>query len=179
MKWPITINNVVFFPIVIVRGRVRREVARALERVPGKTPVLVDPEGLDAARYASVNKRVLGFLLRRGSEKLVDRSTRRLFRERGWGIIVVSLRYAVEDSSSLGVWRYYYLAFRRAQAYRVDLALASMARRLEEVWHPESSTSMAVLAGSSRELAIPWVSSSLPRALEKAYNLVLAPTSAR
>ncbi len=168
-----------FFPLVVVSGRVRREVARALEKVPPRTPVIVDPGGLDAARYASVNKRVIGFLLRRGSEKLVDRSTRRLFQERGWGVVVVSLRHAVEDPSSPGVWRYYYLAFRRAQAYGVDLALASMARGPLEAWHPESAASLAVLAGASREHALPWLSSSLPRALERAYNLLLTPTSSR
>ncbi len=157
--------------VYVVEGESRRDVALALERVPRGYPVIVEAKAVDAARYASVNKRVLGFIVRPGSEKLVDRSTSRLFRERGWGLVAVPLPTSYRDPFSRRAWRALYVALRRAFAYGIDVALVSEAVDHMALWHPRSAAGVGEVVGVPWEVSASWVSSSPARNLEKAYRL--------
>ncbi len=155
-------RRVEHLPLFLVEASTRREVARALARIPvkGRAIVLVKPQGLDAARYACVNKRVAGLLLEPGGERFVDRSTANLFRERGWGIVVVPLTYIAEAPRSRRIWRFYYLALRKAYAYGISVALASGASSEWGLWHPYSAAGVAELFGIPGDYARLWLSSS-------------------
>jgi len=149
-------------------GAKRAEIARSLESAPrGKVLRLAVPKAADAARYAGANKKLAGFVVEPGQERLVDRSTRRLFMERGWGIVVVPLVHLVRDPYSLRTWKYYYVALRRGYAYSVDLALASGARDAGELWYPYSAAGVGELVGVPWEASILWLTSSPARILEK------------
>ena len=155
-------GRVEHLPLILIEASTRRDVARALARIPGKKRaiVLVKPQGLDAARYACVNKRIAGLLLEPGGEKFVDRSTANLFRERGWGIVVVPLAYIAEAPKSRRIWRFYYLTLRKAYAYGINVALASGATSEWELWHPYSAAGVAELFGIPGDYARLWLSSA-------------------
>jgi len=149
-------------------GAKRAEVAKSLESAPrGRVLRLALPKGADAARYAGANKKLAGFVVEPGQERLVDRSTRRLFMERGWGIVVIPLVYLLREPYSLRTWKYYYVALRRGYAYSVDLALASGARDERELWHPYSAAGVGELVGVPWEVSILWLTSSPARIIEK------------
>ncbi len=149
-------------------GARRSEVARALEGAPkGRVLKLAVPKAPDAARYAGANKKLAGFLLSPGLERLVDRSTRRLFMERGWGIVVLPLIHLLRNPGSARTWRFYYVAMRRAYAYGVEMALASGARNPRELWHPYSAAGIAEIVGVPWEAASLWLTSSPARVIER------------
>jgi len=155
-------------------GSKRSEVARSLEGAPRRGVLkLAVPKAPDAARYAGANKKLAGFIVEPGMERLVDRSTRRLFMERGWGIVVVALDHLLRDPRSLRTWKFYYVALRRAYAYGVDLALASGARSWRELWHPYSAAGVGELVGVPWEAAVTWLTSSPARVLERFLGLEL------
>jgi len=149
-------------------GARRADVARNLESAPrGRVLRLAVPKAADAARYAGANKKLAGFVVEPGQERLVDRSTRRLFMERGWGIVVVPLVYLLREPYSVRTWKYYYVALRRGYAYGVDLALASGARDAGDLWHPYSAAGVGELVGVPWEVSVLWLTSSPARIIER------------
>jgi len=155
-----------FEEIAVVRGASRRDVARALSSVPRGIPVLVEPASVDAARYASVNKRVLGIIVRPGLERLVDRSTKRLFDERGWGMVVFPLSTLYTSPYSARAWRFTSVFLRRAFAYGIDVGFASEAVDELALWHPMHVAGVAETVGVPGEVALSWLSSAPARNLE-------------
>ncbi len=145
----------------ILDGAKRRDVARQYEALKheGYRLFIVRPGSVDVARYASANKKYHGFIVSLGFERLVDRSTSRLFRERGWGIAVVSLDHLLRrGAGSRRAWRYYFISLRRGLAYGVPLALASCARDPSDLWHPASILGVAEVVGVPAEVAASWIS---------------------
>ena len=150
------------FWINLIEATNRREAARKLSMIE-KTPNalnLIHARGVDAARYAGTSKKLAGMLLEPGYEKFVDKSTAKLFRDRGWGIIVIPLKYLLGAPKSRRIWRFYYLSLRRAYAYNINISLASAASTPEELWHPYSAAGVASLFGVPGEFARLWLSSS-------------------
>jgi len=153
--------------VSILKGAKRADIARLLSNVPRGSIPIVDPEGLDAARYASVNKRVLGFIVRPGMERLVDRSTRRLFEERGWGLVVVPLSSVASNPFSRRQWKFVATVMRRAFAYGIDLAFASEAADPLDLWHPMHIVGLAETVDVPGVMVKTWLSSSVSRNLER------------
>jgi RNase P/RNase MRP subunit p30 len=141
-------RGILLFPRYTFKASTRREARRALDRAPRNALVVVEAEALDSARYAAVNKRVDVLRIPLKLAGLIDRSTARLFRERGWGLVEVSLHPlldpGVDTLSSLAA------AFRRAEAYSVPLALASDAEDPLDLWPPKAVAALAEVMG------IPW-----------------------
>jgi RNase P/RNase MRP subunit p30 len=131
----------------------RRTVASADKRfmasaARGKTGGLVvaEPLSLEAARFAATSKRFHVLRVTPGGERLIDKSTLRLFRERGWGAVEVTLRFFLGDWGPRE-WRYYSVSLRRALAYGVSLVIVSDASKPEQLWHPHSIIGLSVAAG--------------------------------
>lgn len=151
--------------VAVVEGASRREVASKLAGERGGSLLFVKGVNQDVARYSSSNKKFAGFVAVPGMERLVDRSTRTLFHERGWGLVLVPLDLLIMGRGR-SVWRYYYLVLRRAYAYRVDLALVSAARTAGELWHPLSAIGVGELFGVPAEYASSWLTSSPARLID-------------
>jgi len=145
--------------VVVLEGDSRSEVARSLPGKPRNALFFVKATNQDVARYASANKKFAGFLAVPGQERLIDRSTKTLFHERGWGIVLVTLNRLLSERKSRRTWRYYYLALRRAYAYKIDLALVSAARTGSELWHPLSAIGVGELFGVPAEYTASWLTS--------------------
>lgn len=145
--------------VSVVEGESRSEVAGRSAGAPPGTLLFVKGVNRETARYASVNKRYSGFMVVPGQESLVDRSTKTLFQERGWGLVLIDLSRLLSPSPARGVWRYYYLSMKRAYAYRLDAALVSGANGPGELWHPLSAIGVAELFGVPAEYAEGWLTS--------------------
>ncbi len=160
------------FWVNIIEASTRKEAARKLSSSgkAGKPLNLVVARNINVARYASVNKRFAGLYLLPGHEKYVDKSTFKLFKERGWGVLVFPLRFLLEPVKSRRTWRFYYIGFRRAYAYGISIALASAATNPGEVWHPYSAAGVASLFGIPGEIGRIWLSSS-PLSVLSVFNL--------
>ncbi len=141
-----------------VEGKRRSEIAKLLRRAPRNAIVTIIPQSIDAARYAAVNKRVHMIRIPLGMEKIADKSTAKLFRDRGWGAIEVVLHYLL-GSQRNNKWKHYYVTLRRAYSYNINVVLSSGARNIHEMWHPYQMAGIASLAGVPGEHAITWVSS--------------------
>ncbi len=151
--------------VYLVKGSNRGEVASRAVKAPRGAILVAEARSQEVARYASVNKRFAGYVVVPGMERIVDRSTRNLFRERGWGIAIVLLRYLLEKRDK-ATWRYYYLSLRRGFAYNVDVALASGARDSSELWHPMSAAGVATIVGIPGEYARLWLTSAPARVID-------------
>ncbi len=161
--------NVRIVWITLIEASTRREAYKKLaskKRVK-KNLAIVKPKGIDAARYAGTSKKLAGLLVEPGGERFVDRSTSILFRERGWGTVIVPLLPLTSIPKSRKIWRFYYLVFRRAYAYGINLSLASGARNPGELWHPYSAAGVASLFGIPGEYSRTWLSSSPSTLLDK------------
>lgn len=152
--------------VLVLEGDTRRELARRLAGVTRNTLFFAKGVNQDVARYSSVNKKFAGFLAVPGQERLVDRSTKKLFHERGWGIVLVSLNHLLSEERNRRIWRYYYLSLRRAYAYKVDLALVSAAESAGGLWHPLSAMGVGELFGVPAEYAASWLTSHPARIMD-------------
>ncbi|MEB3851755.1 MAG: hypothetical protein LRS49_04140 [Desulfurococcales archaeon] len=162
---PTCVDGVLVVPRYVVRASTRREAARGLASAPRGALVVVEAESQDVARYAAVNKRVDVLRLPYRMLRLVDRSTARLFRERGWGLVEVSLRPITEGR--LGLLARLFTALRRAEAYSVPLALVSDADGPLGLWHPYSLAGLASLSGLPIERGLALASTAPRRALAR------------
>ena len=155
---------------IVVKASTRREARRALDSAPKADIVVLQPTGLDAARYAAANKRVHAVKVEPGYEMVVDRGELRVLKAKGFGGFEVSLIHAVRrlDSRTL---RFYHRVFRRSYALKAPLAVSSDAESLLDLWEPHSAA--AFIAGVARipySAALRWLGSTLgiiaPGALE-------------
>ncbi len=115
---------------VTVKAATRREARLALDRAPRADIIALAPTGVDAARYAAVNKRVHLVRVEPGMERIVDASEARLLWEKGWGALEVSLGPALR-----GDWRYL-AVLRRAYAFDAETVLVSDAEDAAGLWSP-------------------------------------------
>ncbi len=119
----------------------------AAEARRGRGRLLVaEPLSLEAARYAATSKAFHVLRIRPGEERVVDKSTLRLFKDRGWGAIELSLRHLL-DGWGAREWRYYSVSLKRAHAYNIEAILVSDATEPLELWHPYTVIGIAVAAG--------------------------------
>ena len=147
----------------------RRTLAAEAKR--GRGVLLVaEPLSLEAARYAATSKAFHVLRIRPGEERLVDRSTLRLFRDRGWGAVEVSLRHLLGDWGTRE-WRYYSVSLRRAHAYNIEAILVSDAREPLELWHPYTVIGVAVTAGLPLQSARMLITSTPQRIARAAGRL--------
>ncbi len=145
-----------------VKGSTRKEIAKALSKtVREKVLVVVEPLSLEAARYAAVNKRVHLIRVAPGLQRIIDRSTKRLFEERGWGAIELTLKPATLDEK--GWFRYLYISLRKAYSLDIPVVLVSDAESRWELWHPRSVAGLAELAGIPGDAALSWFHNSARR----------------
>ncbi len=142
-----------------IEGERRSEVAGEIRRAPGGHIIAVIPHSMDVARYAAVNKRVHIITVPPGMERIVDRSTAKLFRDRGWGSIEIVLDNIIDSRGNVRLWRHYYISMRRAFAYKINTILSSGASSYREMWHPYQMAGIAALTGVPGEYALTWVSS--------------------
>jgi len=149
---------------VTVRAATRREARLALDSAPKADIVALAPTGLDAARYAAVNKRVHLVRVEPGMERIVDASEARLLWEKGWGAIEVSLREALR-----GNWRYLSV-LRRAYAFDADTVLVSDAREAVDLWSPYHVRGVLRALGLPPSMADVWLGSSPSRLLGAALR---------
>ncbi len=141
-------------PRYTVRASTKREARLQLERAPRRALVVLEALSLDTLRYGGVSKLVDVVRPGPGLEHYaVDQSQARLFRERGWGAVEVSVR-GLSVSSRPGIWRRFIVTVRRAFASGVPLVLVSDARAPMELWHPRSLVGLLVLAGVPEERAL-------------------------
>jgi len=148
---------------VTIRGSTRAEVRRALDKLgeflAGKAIVSVEPESLDAARYAGVNKAVHTIKVKPGMESVVDVSQVRLFENRGWGAFEIPLVYVFKPNG----WSYIVEVVRRALRLKAKFArfiAVSDASDIYSMWSPASIIGLLASLGLQPEIAASWVSSS-------------------
>ncbi|MEB3787810.1 MAG: hypothetical protein GSR78_03540 [Desulfurococcales archaeon] len=147
---------------VHVKGSTRKEIARALGKtVKGEVLVVVEPLSLEAARYAAVNKKVHLIRVAPGMQRIIDRSTKRLFEERGWGAIELTLKPATLGEK--GWFRYLYISLRKAYSLDIPVVVVSDAESEWELWHPRSAAGLAELAGIPGDAALSWFHNSARR----------------
>ncbi|MEB2836710.1 MAG: hypothetical protein GSR80_000660 [Desulfurococcales archaeon] len=146
---PKCVEGVLVIPRFTIRASTRREARRGLDAAPRGSLVVVEATAADAARYAAVNKLVDVLRLPPRLSYLVDRSTARLFRERGWGLVEISLGGLSADTAGR-ILPPLASALRRAEAYGVPVAVVSDAGDPLSLWHPYE------VAGLAESLGIPW-----------------------
>jgi RNase P/RNase MRP subunit p30 len=159
-------SGVLLVPRYTVTAEARREAARALEDAPREALVVVEALGQDAARYAAVNKRVDILRLPTRLLSLVDRSTARLFRERGWGVVEASLA-PLQGGPGRAALARLLSAIRRAEAYGVPVVLVSDAEDPLGLWPPYTVAALASLSGLPWERALALVTTNPLRALAR------------
>lgn len=153
----------------VLRGSRRREIAVKLRSINRNTLIVVEAETLDVARYAAVKKSVDIIRATPESYDLIDRSQARLFRERGWGAIEISLKPVLKNPVS--TLPRLIPALRRAYAYGIDLILVSDASNPYELIHPRSAAGIASLAGIPGDYALSYVS-TVPRSILERRRLL-------
>jgi len=132
--------------------------------------MVAEPLSLEAARFAASSKSFHLLRITPGMERLIDRSTKRLFSERGWGAIEVSLRLLLNNWGPRE-WRYYSVSLRRAHAYGLTTVIVSDASRPEELWHPYSVIGVSAIAGLPGPLARRSITSA-PRVVASMLRVV-------
>ncbi len=153
----------------VLKGSRRRDIAVKLRSTNRNTLIVVEAETLDVARYAAVKKSIDIIRVTPESYNLIDRSQARLFRERGWGAIEISLKPVLEDPES--ALPRLIPALRRAYAYGIDLILVSDASNPYELIHPRSAAGIASLAGIPGDYALSYVS-TVPRSILERRRLL-------
>jgi len=149
----------------------RREARKGIDSAPRNAIIVVEARSLEVLRYAAVNKRV--DIIRPGPGMEVhatDRSQARLFRERGWGFVEVSLRPLAEGEIKEGSWRRVHIMIRRSFGNGVNLVLVSDAPTPEYLWSPKSIVGIAVAAGIPEQAALSMVYNNPYRALARRYG---------
>jgi len=142
----------------LIRGENRRAIAQKLHRLPRDHVVVVEAENLDVARYAAVKKRVDIIRLSGRGLAALDRSQARLFKERGWGAIELSLKPVITDPHR-NLQRFI-TAVRKAVAFGIDLIIVSDAGTPEELIPPYSAAGIVSLSGLPGEYALSFISNS-------------------
>lgn len=151
-----------------VAASTRREARRGIDSAPRDAIVAVEARSLEVLRYAAVNKRVDVIRPGPGMEAhATDRSQARLFRERGWGFVEVSLRPLAEGGLREGSWRRVHLMIRRGYGNGVSMILVSDATTGEELWSPKSMVGIAVAAGIPEQAALSMVYNNPYRVLSR------------
>ena len=153
-------------PRFTVRASTRREARRGLDGAPRDSLIVVEATAAEAARYAAVNKLVDVLRLPPRLSYLVDRSTSRLFRERGWGLVEISLGGLSADTAGR-ILPSLASALRRAEAYGVPVAVVSDAEDPLGLWHPYEIAGLAEALGIPWHRGLSWISTSPLRALAK------------
>lgn len=147
---------------LVPRIHVVASTPRDLSKASGGGLLVVEPTSLEAARRAAVMRSVALIRVRPGMQRIVDKSTARLFRSRGGGAIEISLKPLLSGRSS--VWRWFTVSLRRALAYGLDVVLVSDASSLWELWHPRVVEGLASLAGVPQRVPLSWLSNT-PRSI--------------
>ncbi|MEB3816504.1 MAG: hypothetical protein LRS46_00975 [Desulfurococcales archaeon] len=147
VREPTCSEGVLLLPRHAVKASTRREARKGLDNAPKEALVVVEALETDAARYAAVNKRVDVLRIPPDKPGLVDRSTARLFRERGWGLVELSLS---EVKRNLEALRPLAIAARRAVAYSIPFTVVSDARDYMDLWHPRAAAALLEVVG------VPW-----------------------
>ncbi len=154
-----------------VAASTRREARKGIDSAPRNAIVVVEARSLEVLRYAAVNKRVDVIRPGPGMEvHATDKSQARLFRERGWGFVEVSLRPLAEGEIREGSWRRVHLTIRRGFGNGVNLILVSDASAPEELWSPRSMVGIAVAAGIPEQAALSMVYNNPYRAVARRYG---------
>ncbi len=141
---------------LVPRIHIVAESASDVKPIRGRGVVVVEPLSLEAARRAAVARGVHLLRVRPGMQRVIDRSTFRLFKNRGYGAIELSLKHLLDGRTS--TWRWFMVSLRRAYAYGLDLVLVSDSHSLWELWHPRSIEGLAELAGIPGKVGLSWVS---------------------
>ena len=144
------------------RASGRKSARRHAEAARGDV-VAVIPLTQEAARYAAQSRSIHIIVAEPGLERLVDRSTLTLFRQRGWGLVEIPLSYVLDAARESEhrlevVLRHVFTAFRRAAGYGVPLGIASCAENRWGVFHPFHIVGLASLAGVPEEVSLRWLS---------------------
>ncbi len=122
--------------------------------------VSVETRSLEVARLAAVSKKVDLLTLVPGLEKAVDKSTRTLLSQKGFGGIEIVLSYITrnkENRSHIRVWKYYYQSLRRASGYMIPATVSSCAESVFELWHPMQIVGFASLFDVPMEITRSWI----------------------
>ncbi|GAB6147696.1 RNase P subunit p30 family protein [Stetteria hydrogenophila] len=154
-----------------VSAATRREARRGIDSAPRNAIVVVEARSLEVLRYAAVNKRV--DLIRPGpglEAYATDRSQARLFRERGWGFVEVTLRPLTVRGLREDSWRRIHLMIRRGFGNGVSLVFVSDASEPGELWSPAGIAGIPVVAGIPEHAALSAVYNNPYRALARRYG---------
>jgi len=154
-----------------VTGDSRSDIARKLSRLKSRSDTLIVAiaRNLDVARYAAVKKTIDIVRVEPEAYNAIDWSEATLLREKGWGLIEISLKHVLEDPEKY--WRSFSSALRRAYRYDVTLALVTDAENSQELLHPRVMAGIASLAGIPGNYALSYVSSK-PLSILKLKKLV-------
>lgn len=146
---------------VVIKASTRREARMRLDSAPRADIVVLQPTGLDAARYAAANKRVHAVRVEPGFERVVDRGELKVLRAKGFGGFEVSLLHAVRNLN-FSTLRFYHRVFRRSYALKAPLALSSGAETILDLWEPHAAAAfVAGVAGVPYSVALRWLGSTL------------------
>ncbi|MEB3774445.1 MAG: hypothetical protein GSR86_05930 [Desulfurococcales archaeon] len=152
-------HNIKVVPRITLTPSTTVELRRRLRRVPRNTLVAVRPGSLEVARRAAAIRGVHLIQVSRGTSRIVDRSTHRLFKARGYGAVELVLNPLVSDFE--GYWRFMESVVRRAYAYGVPLVISSGAGSVWELWHPRSVSGLLELAGVPPVVGLSWLSNTV------------------
>ncbi len=135
-----------------IRASTAREAAEAVRRYRRLYDILaVEPEGVEAARFAARDGRVDVVSLPPGMAKYMDRSEARLLLQ-GGGVVEVPLS-AVVERGERGL-RGLMIVVRRAVAYDAPFTVSSCARSEWEMWPPYSVAGLLVALGVPEHRAL-------------------------
>lgn len=149
--------------VFVASGATRAEMRKALEEGRGRGDlVLAVPKSLDALRYSSVRKEVHMIRVVRGMEKHIDASQARLFSNRGWGAVEVSL----SELWRPGGIQFAYEILRRAHELDLDVVITSGASSAEELWDPEAIVGLISSFSIPSLKALSWITSVPARIAE-------------
>ncbi len=148
-----------------IKASSRRELRSAVQSAVRRKIDLISvyPLTLEAGRYAAQHKSVHLIHVPPGMDRLVDKSTLELFRQRGWGAIEVSFKLFLAslkepDRKMESALRFILTTFRRASGYSLPLAISSCSETKWDVAHPRHIIGLASIAGIPEEVALEWVS---------------------
>ena len=157
-------SSVKLIPRMTVTVESPSEVVRSVRRTPRGVLVSVKPLTIEAARRAATSKRVHLIRIPLGMARIIDRSTARLFRDKGYGAIEIPLSEVLRNLEY--GWRHLVISVRRAIAYRVNLVLVSDASSKWDLWDPRVAASLMSIIGVPWHVALSWVSNT-PRSIAK------------
>jgi ribonuclease P/MRP protein subunit RPP1 len=128
-----------------IRARAASEAAEAVRSARRYYDVIaVEPEGVEAARFAARDGRVDVVSLKPGMARYMDRSQARLIAQ-GGGVIEVPLNPTIERGER-GL-RALMIVARRAVAFDAPFTVSSCARTMWEMWPPYSLAGLLIALG--------------------------------